>query len=350
MIVSQVSLVDFVATPAVVFQVPLFQRVYAWTQRQCEELWADLMDAAARPQGAEGHFMGTLLYDACAGAAGSAQVGDPLVLWRLIDGQQRFTTMVLLLLALRDQAQKVGFDAGPLVRKAMDERFFFVGAKGGARRAKLQLSRVDQPTLQALLKAAPLPEGDGRSALLADNYCFFAERLGDAGAIEAAWTGIKRLFVVAARLEEGDQPQSVFESLNSKGVALSASDLIRNLLFVHFGYERQERLYDAYWEPLEGLFPVVDGWPDLYIDAALHSWLKANAPEIRVQERSELYSAFKTYVRRHPELPLEDLLKGLNAHCVRFAQDLEGDAVRKHVDWVQGRLEGLVSERRLFGD
>lgn len=332
--VEEAQLVELIGEGGRRFEVPVYQRVYAWTNRQCEELLADALQAG---RAGRRHFVGTMLYE----------VDEDDRTAFLVDGQQRMATATLMLAALRDGAQAAGVALDGLEAHRLAERYLLDRNGQGPR---LALSPVDQPTLEALVMGLPLPEGDERSRFLADNYQLFRQRLQDPEALRDAWRGIQGLTIMAARLEEGDQPQAVFESLNSRGMALSPADLIRNLLFVRFGYDEQKRLYQAYWEPIEELFPDDADIDDLYLTAALHGWLEENAPRITVQDKSEVYSAFKAFVRSNPDQSLEELLRSLNAFCTAFAADLGSKEAQRHVDWVRGKREGLVSERRLFGD
>ena len=358
MLVNQEYLLKLIERTGVRFQIPVYQRVYAWTQRQCEELWIDVLRAGST--GAD-HFIGTMLY-----GVDDERPEDGRVVLDLIDGQQRFTTAMLLLAALRDAltedgAEKKAVSAGsdnetsaaavgyaaPDPAQIDSALLFAVDADGIE--PKLTLSEVDQPTFRAILERTPLPEGDALSANLVRSYAFFKERLHAEG-MSAAWRGLQRLLMIGAQLEEGDQPQAVFESLNARGVALSPADLIRNLLFVHFGYEEQKRLFQKYWEPIESMFPEAADMPDLYVDAALHAWLEEHAPDLTLQDASEIYTAFKASLRAHPGLPLEELLCSLHSSCAAFAQRLSTPDAKRHLDWAQGKLTGLVSERKLFGD
>lgn len=341
--VEQEQLLTLISKPDVRFRVPLYQRVYAWAQRQCDELWNDVMCAADADAD---HFIGTVLYG-WEGADGGQCAEDAAI--DLVDGQQRFVTVTLLLAAMRD-----GLADRPDILDGIDPhdinaRYLFVSDASGAR-TKMELSHADQPTLQAILDRTPLPQGDALSRNVAENHRFFRDRLEDPGIFALAWRGLHRLSVIAAQLEEDDQPQAVFESLNAKGMPLTPADLIRNLLLVRFGYNEQERLFHQYWEQIENLFPEDDAMPDLYLNAALHAWLEENAPSLKLQDKSEIYMAFKAYVRSHLAMPLEKLLGSLHASCVAFAQDLGSSDAKRHVDWVQGKLTGLVSERKLFGD
>ena len=394
---------DFLGEPGVRFRIPVYQRVYSWTRPQCEELWADLLQAA---EAGEDHFMGTVLSgepEADAGVDLGVRAVD------LVDGQQRMVTLTLLVAALCSAL--AGADDEQLRAQAADlaERCLFVRADDGCAEVadvqkgrpklhieeasqcassssmcnlerpfctsrdpsalcnlerpfctsvltgsdvltKMELAPADQPTFSALLREEVLPEGDGLSANLADNCRFFRERLASAADVRHALSGLQHLTLISAQLEAGDEPQSVFESLNSKGKGLTSADLIRNLLFARFGYEDQQRLYEQLWQPIEGMFAGSADAPDLLMDAALHAWLEQNADRLDIQDRSELYGAFKRHVLAHPDEPLEDLLASVNAFCAQFAEHLDSHENKVHVDWAKGKLTGLVSERKLFGD
>lgn len=342
---------DFLGEPGVRFRIPVYQRVYSWTRPQCEELWADLLQAA---EAGEDHFMGTVLSgepdaDAGAGAACAPCADAGVRAVDLVDGQQRMVTLTLLAAALCSAAN--GTDDAQLRAQAADlaERCLFVRV-GADALTKMELAPADQPTFSALLREEALPEGDGLSANLADNCRFFRERLASAADVRHALSGLQHLTLISAQLEAGDEPQSVFESLNSKGKGLTSADLIRNLLFARFGYEDQQRLYEQLWQPIEGMFAGSADAPDLLMDAALHAWLEQNADRLDIQDRSELYGAFKRHVLAHTDEPLEDLLASVNAFCAQFAEHLDSHENKVHVDWAKGKLTGLVSERKLFGD
>lgn len=341
--VEQTTVLDILGMPDARFRIPLYQRVYSWTRNQCDELWEDILRAAQA--GAE-HFMGTVL--ARPGEEGAAADGSFRQI-DLVDGQQRLVTTTLLLAALSDAAHAMAAPDMQALAAEIDERFLFVRV-GNETLTKMELAPADQPTFSALLCGNALPDEDDLSANITNNCTAFKENLHTAVDIKAVMDGLRCLTVIFAQLEEGDEPQSVFESLNSKGKGLSSSDLIRNLLFARFGYEEQKRIYEQYWMPIEGMFEDDPDTPGLLMDAALHAWLDANVERLDIQDRSELYSAFKRYVNMHPERELEDLLQDINASCATFASHLANHENRQHVDWAKGKLIGLVSERKLFGD
>lgn len=321
------------------FRIPLYQRVYSWTLGQCKELWADLMRAADTE---EEHFLGTVLCQDDEGAKALRTVD-------LVDGQQRLVTLTLLLAALSDIAKETSTAEVRALGADVDARFLFV-RKGRDALPKLMLSCADAPTFEALLNATALPEDDVRSVNIVENHRFFKEHLAAPRALERAWSGLGRLSVISAQLDEDDEPQSVFESLNAKGKGLTSVDLIRNLLLARFDIEDQKRLFDELWQPLEELFQGREDAPDVLMDAALHAWLDARTESLAIQDRAELYGAFKRYVMEHSDMPLESLLLDINGLCSAFAEHLDAPQNRLHINWAKGRLTGLVSERKLFGD
>lgn len=362
------SIVDIIGEPSAKFVIPIFQRVYSWSTNQCDELFKDVMRAASNANGeagiadgiereaqSEGHFLGTVLIARADEAAdGSTQI-------ELIDGQQRMVTTTLLLLAIRDRLAACDGRLDGLDAQAFEKKY--LRAADGS--AKLDLSADDAAALRMILDRvscetpAEEPTDDaGSDRATADeireasyvepNYEFFLNRLPkDEAQLRKIWRGVKGLIVVCAQIEEMDEPQLVFESLNSRGKSLSTTDLIRNLLFLRVDSEKQQRLFAEYWEPVEDAFK--DDSESIYLDAAIHAWLERRASAIKIKNRNELYRGFKSFVETsNPQI--EGMLSSLSAFCVEFSKNRSSMDNKKHVDWALGKLTGLISERRLFGD
>lgn len=338
MIASEQGLLELLGSKDTQFVIPVYQRVYSWTERQCEELWADLQRSGSA---GKAHFAGTILY------AAEDSSSDELRLIDLIDGQQRLATVTLLLLAFRNALEAGKLELPDIGAGDIDARYLH--ARETPRPSvKLLLSRGDQKTLAALIGKGELPQEDDLSTYLTDNLSFFESRMSSHHGALDVWAGLQHLYVIAAQLQPEDQPQVVFESLNSKGMPLRPSDLIRNLLFVRFGYDDQVRLYRQYWDPIDTLF--ADDLEGTRLNAALHGWLAKHAPKLLVRDKSEIYDAFKAYVRNMHGDDLESLLKSINRHCTDFAANPASPVAKKSLDWAMGKREGLVSERKLFGD
>jgi uncharacterized protein with ParB-like and HNH nuclease domain len=194
------------------FVIPVFQRDYSWTEDQCAQLWADVL-RVGQSASDRGHFMGSLVYI----PSGDSAAG--FTRWLLIDGQQRMTTVMLLLLALRKHLQQSGWqgegDDAP-TPKRIDAYFLKNVQEEGRRQAKLVLRRKDDETLRALLEDDDLPANP--SARLQENYAFFRDRMAEVDPA-VVYKGIGRLVVIDVTLDRvNDDPQMIFESLNSTGL------------------------------------------------------------------------------------------------------------------------------------
>jgi len=264
------------------FVIPVFQRDYSWTEAECEQLWKDVLAIAAAPHD-RGHFLGSVVYV----STGDSSAG--FTRWLMIDGQQRVTTLTLLLTALRDHIADIGWtgsEDGPSVKRV--EAYFLKNVQEeGDRRHKLVLRRHDQATLRALLDREELPQEV--SERIRDNYEFFREQLKDVDP-EDTYRGIGRLVVVDVALDRGvDDPQLIFESLNSTGMDLSQSDLIRNFILMRLPEREQTRLYETYWSKIENLFRG----SEKTFDAFVRDYIALRTQASKQERADEIYFAFR---------------------------------------------------------
>ncbi len=290
------------------FVIPVFQRDYSWNDTQCSQLWEDVVRVGKSPNRA--HFMGSLVY------IPSGDTAAGFTRWLLIDGQQRITTLTLLILALRNHLQNANWqpqaDDDPSVKK-LTAYFLRNNEEEGDRQFKLVLRRHDQVVLRALLEGQPLPENTGSKVLEA--YEYFLERLsiGDVDP-RVVYAGIGRLFVVDVTLDRtNDDPQMIFESLNSTGLDLSQADLIRNFILMRVSEPEQTRMYDLYWQKIDELYRGSGRTFDAF--ARDYLALKTRAGS---QARSEdVYHEFRDFFReQESKLGLEGALKDM----LRFAR------------------------------
>jgi uncharacterized protein with ParB-like and HNH nuclease domain/predicted transport protein len=264
------------------FVIPVFQRDYSWTEAECEQLWRDVI-AIARDPSERGHFLGSVVYI----STGDTSAG--FTRWLLIDGQQRVTTLVLLLTALRDhiaESDWSGADDGPTAKR-VDAYFLKNVQEDGGRLHKLVLRRHDQATLQALLDKTELPVE--RSDRISENYDFFREQLAktDPGLV---YQGVGRLIIVDVTLDRGtDDPQLIFESLNSTGMDLSQSDLIRNFILMRLPEREQTLFYDKYWSKIESLFRG----SEKTFDAFVRDYIALHTQASKQEKTENIYSAFR---------------------------------------------------------
>lgn len=231
------------------FIVPIFQRDYSWGTRHCQQLWKDVIRVGSDPS-VKGHFLGSVVYVAAEDNTAT------ITRWLLIDGQQRMTTLTLLLIALRDrmiELQGSGADDSDVSTPEELDDYYLRNRHGkGDRRHKLHLRRADHDTLMALLDGKPLPES--ASEKVKENFTFLRELVGQAD-VKTVYNGIKKLVVVDVSLARGqDDPQMIFESLNSTGVDLTQADLIRNFVLMRLDEAEQTQQYEEHWQPIEQAF------------------------------------------------------------------------------------------------
>ncbi len=227
------------------FIVPVFQRDYSWGTKHCEQLWQDVMRVGT-DQTAKGHFIGSVVYIA------AEDISAGVTRWLLIDGQQRLTTITLLLIALRN-VLKSRPTAGLLSPEELEDYFLRNRHGKDVLRYKLHLRRRDHDTLVSLIDSKENPElGSER---IQENYNFLFDRVVACPDLESVYGGIRKLVVVDVSLSRGqDDPQMIFESLNSTGLDLTQSDLIRNFVLMGLREDLQTRLYREYWQPIENDF------------------------------------------------------------------------------------------------
>lgn len=331
------TILEVLGKPDTQYVIPVFQRVYSWTRRQCDQLWDDMLDAASKDVM---HFMGTLIY------MPEGEDSQGVIRSNLIDGQQRFTTITLMLVALRD-VLRAGSDEDRQKAEEIDAAYLHA-AKGVC---KLRLSEEDFPTLEHLVDGTDIPEGIEPSKFLVDNLATFRSKMhGEGFSASRTMAGLEALTVVAVELEPADSPQQVFESLNSKGRPLSTTDLIRNTLLIRYGSNERERLFDKYWAPIDEAYLTFGGEQDIYLDAALHHWISQCAPGIHAAKRTDLYQAFKSYIENKERLELEDMLKSINEACLEFAENPGSKEAKQHIDWAIDKPTGMINTRKIFGD
>ena len=231
------------------FIVPIFQRDYSWGTKHCQQLWKDVIRVGSDPN-VKGHFLGSVVYVAAEDNTAT------ITRWLLIDGQQRMTTLTLLLIALRDQINQAqgNEDGGDEVStpEELDDYYLRNRHGKGDRRHKLHLRRADHDTLNTLLDGKEFPEA--ASERVKENFIFLRDLVAQAN-VQTVYAGIKKLVVVDVCLTRGqDDPQMIFESLNSTGVDLTQADLIRNFVLMRLDETSQTQLYEEYWQPIERAF------------------------------------------------------------------------------------------------
>ncbi len=280
------------------FEVPLYQRPYSWGKPEREQFWRDILRAGRDPKPTM-HFTGSVVYMERTGS-----MAGNLKRARLIDGQQRLTTLTLLMLALSERLAEVGELELPLEGttdlqrvEASDLRNDYLVNKrlSGDSRYKLLPTHADRDTLKHLLGDAPMPDRVSREVQA--GAAFFRQRLAEPGVdLRVVLRGVHKLQVVTVALEEGrDDPQLIFESLNSTGKDLTQADLIRNNVLMGLGASEQDALSREYWVPMEALFADTE---EGTFDRFMRDFLTLRTRSL--PNEREVYTAFKAYRASRP--------------------------------------------------
>ena len=268
------------------FVIPIYQRTYSWTERECRQLWDDIV-RTGRDEAISAHFVGSIVYI----EKGLYQVSSqsPLL---VIDGQQRLTTVTLILEALArqlgDNEPVDGFSA-----KKLRSYYLLNPLEEQEREFKLLLTQTDKASLLALVKQKAQPSN--QSLRITENFALFEEQVKSLGAdLAALCHGLAKLVVVDIALSrDQDNPQLIFESMNSTGRELSQADLIRNFILMGLEPAHQTRLYEDHWRPMEVGFGQ-EGYGS-HFDSFMRHYLTLKTGEI--PKVRAVYEAFKSHAR-----------------------------------------------------
>ncbi|EMG91215.1 DUF262 domain-containing protein [Helicobacter pylori] len=296
--VKESTINDFFALTGTVFSIPVYQRNYTWAEENCEKLLQDIVNIS---QNKKTHFMGSITY--ILHLIDDEKSLRQLQEFVIIDGQQRITTIMLLLKAIETKIQNEG------IKKEIDNLLNLTG-----QRLRLKPIKSDKEAFDLVMQNRS-HELQGKSHIR-DNYKFFTKELENylskGYRIEEIYGAFLRLKIVAVGLEPGeDDPQVVFESINATGVQLEVLDLIRNYLMMGENSLRQKHLYETYWVPLE-------------------NWLG----------EKDLNDFIKTYLRIYFEDRLEEGERQLKVYYALKAH---------HRDNFPDDIQGLMSDMREYG-
>ncbi len=278
--------------------IPIYQRVYSWDKEQCKELWDDIIKIGGDDK-MDGHFIGSILYM----LDGITHSDNTLL---IIDGQQRLTTITLLLTALRDHWSDK--------RKEIEDHYLINSGKDGDKKFRLVLSDSDKDTLLSLIDKDKRKPSEPSSKIV-ENFKLFEEWIREnTGKLETIFKGLEKLMIVYIALEKGkNDPQLIFESMNSKGMELAQTDLIRNYIVMETEVEKQEYFYNKYWRAMEEEFEQNKKLFDRFV----RHYLTIKTREI--PNTNKVYAALKDYQQKEG-IGIEDLLKDLQKYCRYFCR------------------------------
>ena len=347
------------------FVIPIYQRTYSWTERECGQLWEDILRTGGS-DAIPAHFTGSIVYI----EKGLYQVTSQSSLL-VIDGQQRLTTVMLILEALGrhvgDGEPVDGFSA-----KKLRSYYLLNPLEEGERGFKLLLTQTDKQSLLALMQQKPEPTES--SLRISQNFAFFQEQVRslEATGLALLCKGLAKLTIVDIALSrDQDNPQLIFESMNSTGRELSQADLIRNFILMGLEPTHQTRLYEEHWRPMEIAFGQeaygthFDGFMRHYLTfktgeipnvRAVYEAFKGHArsPEVAAAGVDALVADVHTYAGYYCAMALDKEDDIELASAFRDLRELKVDVafpflLELYDDYVQGRIpkEDFVQAVRL---
>ncbi len=299
------------------FVVPIYQRAYSWTERECGQLWDDIL-RTGKDDDMKSHFIGSIVYIQD-GIYRATKMSQLLV----IDGQQRLTTIMLILEALAKHIE------GNEPKKGIELRHDYLlnHLEVGESRFKLLLTETDKDSLLAILEQKSLP--DNHSHRIKENFKLFKKWVGklDSTKISSLHNGLEKLTIVDISLDRShDNPQLIFESMNSTGRDLSQADLIRNFVLMGLEPEKQKNLYKEHWRPMENAFgqKAINTDFDSYMRYYL-TFRTGVLPRVKkVYEAFKAYANFSGKLKNDVDALVKDIHTYANYYCA-MALDQEHD-------------------------
>ncbi|MFH1049434.1 MAG: DUF262 and DUF1524 domain-containing protein [bacterium] len=291
------------------FVIPIYQRTYSWTDKECRQLWEDILRTGKNDK-ITSHFIGSIVY--IEKGLYSVTNQEPLL---VIDGQQRLTTISIIIECLarylKESEPVDGFS-----QKKLREYYLLNSLENGEKRYKVLLTQTDKDTLIAIFDQKPYPKE--YSIRVAENYKLFEKWINESNdQIETICHGLAKLIIVDISLSrDQDNPQLIFESLNSTGKELSQADLIRNYILMGLEPHIQVQLYNTYWRPMEIEFGQLAYTS--YFDSFMRHYLTFKTGEI--PNIREVYEAFKLYSRKPDisELGVESFVSDIKTFAHYF--------------------------------
>ncbi len=303
-----IKLLDFIGkSQEKQFVIPIYQRVYSWEKEQCRQLWDDIVKTGGNDQ-MNGHFIGSIVF--VQDGIYTTSHNELLI----IDDQQRLTTITLLLTTLRNHLSDEDEFLEKFSRQKIQNRYLINSDEKGDKKFKLILSEPDKDTLLSLIDKNKRKPSEPSSKIM-ENFKLFEEWIRkNTDKLETIFKGLDKLMVVEISLERGkDNPQLIFESMNSTGKDLTQTDLIRNYILMGLEPEKQKIFYKKYWRAMEEDFKQ----NETLLNQFVRHYLTIKTRDI--PNINKVYEAFKRY-QQERGIETEALLQDLQKYCGYFCQ------------------------------
>lgn len=288
---DNINFLEFIGPGKRTFYIPVYQRNYDWKKLQCTTLFKDI-ESIAIDDTRYSHFLGTIVYIEGNSTANFRE-------FIVIDGQQRLTTIMILLKAILDQTENEE------LKQDIKECYLTNRFSPEPLKIKLKPMKSDSKNYQKLIHDQI---EDMEESQILFNYNLFKQLISESSLTpEELYTGIQKLEIVYIQLtKEKENPQLIFESLNSTGLDLTQADLIRNYLLMGQSYQQQERLYHHYWIKLETMLP------DVMISDFIRDYLTLKTGNI--SNKDKVYQNFKNFYHSLNDIKEETFLEELTSY------------------------------------
>ena len=326
---NELPINNFLQAPNVQFVIPVYQRNYDWTAKECKELLNDIITVEQEERGT--HFIGSIVF-IHEGTYSTSEVKELVI----IDGQQRLTTINILYVALYRFAK----ENNKLQEAEMLFNMFLTNQYVQQESSKLKLKQTDTNSLafKAIMNQTE-NEFDHFSNVI-ENHNYFIEQINTDN-FNTILNGLKRLIFVEISLERGkDDPQRIFESLNSTGLDLSQSDLIRNFILMDLDPKDQQRIFEQIWNPIEENARDLSRQKSM-VSAYIRDYLTLRNKKI--PNKGKVYLEFKKlYANKKDEDYHQELekIKSLSAHYKKLInpKTVPNNKLRLELEYI-ARLE-----------
>ena len=296
-------------TRQIKMNIPIYQRKYNWSLDECKQLFEDIQ-SIGQDENRKSYFIGSIVVK-----KDSEELLDPLAEVTLIDGQQRITTLTLIYCALCNYYKNVDENlcrniyGNYLVNHDLDET------------NKLHLTKNDDESLKYIINIIPTDKefklNPDNSINIYNNYEFFKNQIDEYN-VEIIRKGLNKLIFISVVLDQEDNPQLIFESLNSTGLELNKNDLIRNYILMGLDTKHQNDLYENYWYEIEQIFKNNE-W---FFDEFIRYYLSFESG--RLPKRADVYKDFKHHANEFENI--DELVKDVHKFagyfsCIRFGKE-----------------------------
>lgn len=305
------------------FIIPVYQRNYDWKEAQCKQLYKDLVNLCTSQR--DSHFFGGIVRSRVSGG----RADDYLI----IDGQQRLTTVTLILLAIYNNIKEGNVvPAEPSLGKKIWNKYIVDEYQNDKRKIRLKPIKDDCSAFDCLIFKAK--DDYILSSNVTSNYLYFFERIKELPnnvSIDSFYEAISKLIVIDIFLEQNDDPQLIFESLNSTGLDLTEADKIRNFILMGLSTSDQELYYDSYWNKIEK--------NTLYqVSSFIRDYLTLATGKITSIDK--VYFTFKNHII-DKSLAVESVLCELLTYSVIYNQIISAETKYNCVNTILKRLNQL---------